>query len=234
MIPVLTLLLHQDQHLSQAAAMIVNFFVAAPAAMRHHRARAVPVRAVTRTMPAGLLMIMIGVEASNHIDGRMLMKLFGAFLVYVVIVNVRKLFGAGSREDDQAVRDGWIRCSAVGTIAGFAAGLLGIGGGIIAVPLFQRLCHLPLRRSIAASAAVMCVTSMLGAVRKNLALSDLTDLAGVHLDPMQSLLIAACLAPTAIIGGVYGAGLTHSLPLRWVRLAFVILLAVASVRFLTA
>jgi uncharacterized membrane protein YfcA len=185
-------------------------------------------------MPAGRVMIVVGVEASNMIDGRMLMKLFGAFLVYVVVVNVRKLFGAASREDDEAMRDGWARCSTVGSVAGFAAGLLGIGGGIIAVPLFQRLCHLPLRRAIAASAAVMCVTSMLGAVRKNLALADLTDLAQVPLDPMQSLLIAACLAPTAVVGGLYGAGLTHSLPLRWVRLAFVILLAVASVRFLTA
>ena len=122
--------------------------------------------------------------------------------------------------------------STAGIVTGFAAGLLGIGGGIIAVPLLQRLCHLPLRRAIACSAALMCITAAVGAVRKNLALAGLVTADGLHLDPQESLLIAACLAPTAIVGGLIGAGLTHSMPLRWLRLAFIALMSLGCLKFL--
>ena len=37
-IPVLTLLLNKDQHLSQATAMIINVLVAAASLLQHHRA----------------------------------------------------------------------------------------------------------------------------------------------------------------------------------------------------
>ena len=71
-----------------------------------------------------------------------------------------------------------------------------------------------------------------GAVRKNLALASLPPLDGVTLDPQDSLLIAACLAPTAVIGGLLGAGLTHSLPLPWIRAVLMLLLGIASAKLL--
>ncbi|MHC4947395.1 MAG: TSUP family transporter, partial [Planctomycetota bacterium] len=61
MIPVLTLVLHRNQHLSQAAAMIVNIFVAVPAALRHHRAEAIQWDVAARMLPAALLFILVGV-----------------------------------------------------------------------------------------------------------------------------------------------------------------------------
>ena len=62
-IPVLTLLMHTNQHLSQAAAMIINVFVAAPALLAHIRAKAVRWDVVARMLPFGLVFILIGVEA---------------------------------------------------------------------------------------------------------------------------------------------------------------------------
>jgi uncharacterized membrane protein YfcA len=229
MIPVLTLIFRHDQHLSQAAAMIVNIFVSAPAMLRHQRAGAIRWRIGIRMLPAGLIFIVVGVEVSNHLDGRILERLFGIFLIYVIYSNVEKLIGGRIVPDDHPSRGTWPRASGVGTIMGFAAGLLGIGGGVIAVPLLQRLCHLPLRQCIALSATAMCITVPVGAILKNIELPNVVDVA----DPIvTSLTIAACFAPTAIIGSIIGAGLTHSLPLRWVRIALVVLLCVACVKFL--
>ncbi len=115
---------------------------------------------------------------------------------------------------------------------GFAAGLLGIGGGPIAVPLLQWICHLPLRQAIAASSAVMCLTSLLGAVLKNLSLDQVTEANGNVHHLTESLLLAACLAPTAMVGALVGAGLTHTLPVRLVRLAFILLMVWASAQML--
>ncbi|MCP3902500.1 MAG: sulfite exporter TauE/SafE family protein [Planctomycetes bacterium] len=227
MIPVLTLVLRHDQHVSQAAAMIVNVFVAVPGVFRHHLARAIEWRVVRRMIPAGLVFILVGVALSNTLDGPLLGTVFGVFLLtYLVGARVLGLLRPGSPVEDAPPRAGWLHTGGVGAIAGLAAGLLGIGGGVIAVPLLNLVCRLPLRRAIAASATMMCVTSVFGAAAKNATLPSL------DLDVTQSLLIAACLVPTAIAGGLYGAGLTHRLPLGWVRLVLHVLLLVAAIKFL--
>lgn len=234
MIPVLTLLLGRDQHLAQAAAMIANVCVAVPATIRHHRARSVPWPLVVRMIPASLIAILLGVAASNLMPATWLMRCFGFFLLWVVAVNVRKLIGAASRVADPASPPPtWTAAGLCGGIMGFAAGLLGIGGGIIAVPLLQRIARLPLRAAIGASAAAMCVSAPIGAWRKTVALPHVLGETTAQAS-WEAVTIAACLAPSAILGGLIGATLTHRLPLRWIRLVLVILLLIAGYRFLTA
>lgn len=234
MIPVLTVILRRDYQLSQAVAMIVNVFVSLPALIQHHRAKAVRWDIMGRMLPAGLVLILIGVEASNHLDGEVLKKLFAVFLIYMIADNMYHMASNKSEPEPHEHRAGWLNSSAIGGLTGFVAGILGIGGGNIAVPLLQRFARLPLRQCIATAAAFMCVSASIGAVRKNLTLSHLVDSQGVNLglDYQQSLQITAFLAPTAIIGGLFGGKLTHALPLNWVRLAFIVLLAWASAEML--
>jgi uncharacterized protein len=233
MIPVLTLLLHRNHHISQAVAMIINLFVSLPALLQHHRAKAVRWDVMLRMLPFGLVFILIGLEASNRFEGDRLEKMFGVFLIWVIWNNIYSLISKADepRVDQHCVT--WPRIAFVGSITGFMAGLLGIGGGIVAVPLLQRACKLPLRQCIATTAAVMCVTATIGAIRKNYTLIYLTDQPGIDANSWkESLLIAACLAPTAVIGGLLGGRLTHALPLSWVRVAFILLMSWASLNML--
>lgn len=223
-IPLLTLLLHLNQHLSQAVAMITNVFVTVPALLQHHRAKAVRWDVMRRMLPLGLVGILIGVEASNRVDGELLKRFFGVFLIYMIVINVRQLLSRKPEPQLDQQRIDWLRVSSVGGTTGFMAGLLGIGGGNIAVPLLQRLANLPLRQCIATAAAFMCISASIGAIRKNMSLHQLTDAAGMPLDWQESVQIAAFIAPTAVLGGFIGAKLTHILPLHWVRMAFILLL----------
>jgi hypothetical protein len=167
-------------------------------------------------------------------DGTILMRIFGAFLLYVIAYNVVRLRDSPDDAVVAATRAAWRSSSVVGGSMGLVAGLLGVGGGIVSTPLLQRIGRLPLRQAIATSSAVMCLTAAVGAVRKNAALAGLVDPSGAPLGvgPADSLLLAACLAPTATLGALLGAGLTHTLPLRWVRLAFILLMGWASARML--
>ncbi|MCP3905656.1 MAG: sulfite exporter TauE/SafE family protein [Planctomycetes bacterium] len=226
-IPVLTLLVDRNQHVAQAAAMIVNVFIAVPALYRHLRAGAVRWEVAARMLPFGILLVLAGVEASNRVDAVILQRLFGIFLVYIVIFKLRQLYLDRKRTERPAPRLGWAQLGFVGGATGFMAGLLGIGGGPVSVPLLQRICRLPLRESIGGAAALMCLTAAFGAVSKNVALGSL----GLSLN--DSLALAAALAPTALIGALIGAGLTHDLPLRWVRVAFLVLIAWAGAVMLT-
>ena len=126
---------------------------------------------------------------------------------------------------------------AVGGIMGGTAGLMGVGGGALAVPLQQTLIGLPLRKCIANSSAVICVSAAVGALYKNATLAGRVgpevavalEAAGrPPIDWRTGLVLGLLLAPTAWAGGRLGAALTHRLPLRTIRVAFIALMVVAA------
>jgi len=240
MIPTLVILFGQDrvagmnQHLYQASAMAVNVAVALPAAWRHRRAGTMRWGVLKWLMPAALGCIFVGVWLSNLVtDPVWLGRLLAGFQVYVIVVNVQKLMGSrGGGADRAAQADGVdqrgelagrdrVRAGGIGAAMGTAAGLLGIGGGGLAVPMQQVWLRLPLRVCIANSSAVICLTAGFGAVAK---MSTLP----AGLSAATAGTIAAVLAPTAIVGGLLGASLTHRLPLGVVRVVFIGLMAVAA------
>ena len=239
MIPGLAILFSFDrtpepnQHLFQAAAMIVNVVVSVPATLRHRKADALVADALVWMLPAALVCVVVGVWLSNlpifegTDGGRWLGRLLAVFLVYVMVLNVLKLRERSPAQNVDGRRVTPVRGSAVGAVMGTIAGLLGIGGGAIAVPLQQLLLKLPLRQCIGNSSAIICVSATVGAIYKNATLAQ--HVSGTSpVDWRMSLVIAAMLAPTAWAGARLGASLTHRLPLRQVRLAFIVLMAVAA------
>lgn len=228
MIPAMAFLFHtrpwDSQHLYQAAAMVVNVVVAAPAARRHRRANAVPMGFVRFFLPAVMVFMIVGVLLSNLFAGEALRRVFGVFLLYVV---GNTLWAILRRRHDHPLHHARIdptRSLSIGAATGTVGGLLGIGGGIVSVPLAQIVCHLPLRSAIAASATAMVYSSTLGAALKLGTLDRHGD------DWRRALLIAAALAPTALLGGHLGAGLTHRAPVNVMRIILAAVLLVMAAR----
>lgn len=233
MIPVMAMLFGQtkiagfNQHLYQAAAMIVNVAVVVPAAIRHRKAGAIQPNVLKLIMPFALVFILVGVWLSNRpffhdSDGATrLGRVLAMGLVYIIAMNIRRLINPRTDVADNG-RTTPLRGGLVGTVMGLVAGLMGVGGGGVAVPLQQQVMRLPLRNCIANSTAIICLTAGFGAVYKN------ATLAGHGLDWRASLVLAALLAPTAVLGGYLGGKLTHTLPLKAVRIAFIGLMCVAA------
>ncbi len=231
-IPALAITFGPNQHLYQAAAMIMNVLVAFAGAVRHYRARAIRWDVVRRMLPAGIAFILLGVTISNKIESRPLQVGFGLFLLYTLVVETISLVRRSPEVDTGDERVGPVRCGIVGSLMGLVAGLLGIGGGGVTVPLLRRVCHLSLKPAIATSAAVMCVTAIFGAIHKNATLPSHLGPDGAPLQISQSLLMAACMAPTGIIGGVIGAGWTHRFPIVVVKVAFIGMVFFAALKML--
>ncbi|NUQ64233.1 MAG: sulfite exporter TauE/SafE family protein [Pirellulales bacterium] len=221
-----------DQHLIQAAAMICNVFVVAPSVLPHWRARAVMPSVVVGLIPSALVGMLTGVAVSNSSsfareNGVYLAMILAGFLLYVAVYNTMRLFSQVDLErgfDPEKRFPTW-RVVAVGIPMGFAAGLLGIGGGALAVPIQQLVLRLPLRRAIANSAVTIVVVSCIGAIHKNITLPN----HGVSI--LASIQLAAMLIPTAILGSYVGGMLTHTLPRRALRVVFVIFMT--SMAYLT-
>lgn len=246
MIPALTEVWGPNQHLYQAAAMIVNFFVVVPAVIRHRQAKAIEPAIVARLIPLAVVAVVIGVVMSElpvftGANEPFLRGLFGGFLMLVAFLELYRLWRDGrktrlatsstasnpQRDDADSPANkphGWLRIAAVAIPTGLIAGLLGVGGGLVAVPLQRRLLGIDIRHAIANSATLIIATSLIGALVKNYAYLSHSGSAA------RPLFLAAVLVPGAVLGSLYGSRLTHHLPIRTVKLAFLLLLLVAAWR----
>lgn len=125
---------------------------------------------------------------------------------------------AGLSGDDYAVRN--LGRGVVGsTGAGLASALLGIGGGIIKVPLMHLAMGVPLRVATATSNLMIGITAAASAV---------IYLFRGEIDPYVA-------GPTAIgvfVGATIGSRVAHRIDLKYLRLLFVIVLAYTAVQML--
>jgi len=226
MLPALAALNPDDSahHLHMAAAMAVNVFVAVPATLRHHKAGAIRRDLVRTLLPVMSIAIIAGVLVSNLLEGRSLKMLLAIFIAAYCLNNLLHLARRTPEHDGDGERVSRLRLALIGGFVGMVAGLLGIGGGVLMVPLLQVVCRIRLRHAIAASAAVMCLTATVGATMKVATLPHLGQ------SPLDAMWLVLAMGPAAVLGATVGAMLTHALPVRIVRLAVSLLLLVAAAR----
>jgi hypothetical protein len=229
MIPGMVLLFGSaQQHLYQASAMIVNFFVVAPAVLQHRQAHAT-LRPITRwTVPSAVVGSIAGVYLSElkvfKGSGQGYLQItFALFLAYAIVYNLVRLRSKHRLprmgEADAARLSKTKIVGLVGLPAGLAGGLLGVGGGLMAVPTQQVFLKVPLTNAIANSASTILWSSVVGAIVKLWHLSD-------HgFRPAQSCLIAACLIPSAMLGSWITSQKVHQWPVGVIRTAFALLMA---------
>lgn len=211
-------------HLYMAAAMTVNVAVSVPAATRHHRHRAIRTDLLPMLLVSTAAAIVVGVLVGNRVPGNRLKLLLAGFVGLYCIFNVVRLVRRTPEHPREAERTSRLNLVISGAGTGLIGGLLGLGGGVLLVPMLQMLCRVPLRASIATSSAVICLTAVVGAGLKLASLADLGQSA------RQALVLALLMAPTAVLGGHLGARLTHALPIRAVRLFITVALAYAAWR----
>ena len=230
MLPALGLLLgytgesKPEHHMYMAAAMAVNSIVAFASTRKHRKAGAIEPRITRRLTPPMFVGILGGVLLSNVMDGNTLKLSLVGFLwlycAYAIITTVRKL----PEPDPDHMRLGWLWIGGIGGLTGVLAGLLGIGGGIVMVPLMILMAKVPVRKAVAASAWVMQITAPAGALVK---LATLGEHGQSWVDALK---LAGPMAVGAMVGASIGAELTHRLKLPYLRLAIATILAAASAK----
>jgi uncharacterized membrane protein YfcA len=242
MIPALALLLgdawgRDSFHAYNLASIMTAIVLSIPAAVRHSRERAVIYRMLPAVIPLALVGVVGGVLLAGQLTGehtRTLKRIFGGFLEFVVLVSVI--------QEWRAIRGEPHLCNAcplptrrtliglvVGLPSGIIAGLLGVGGGIWAVPAQSLLLGVRIRQAIATSTVMIIAIAIAASVGRSLDLARLENQPPLH---HVAWWLALWLAPGALVGGWIGAGLTHRVPVRWLRYIFQALLAVTGVKLI--
>ena len=184
---------------------------------------------------------LLGGSIAFLLDERLISILFAGLLAYVAVTMARARPWAPSEAPaaldpaaetgptqatmvDQLSGDGYrvrnLRLGAVGaTGAGVVSALLGIGGGIVKVPLMHLAMGIPLRVATATSNLMIGITA---------AASTVIYVLHGGIDPYVA-------GPTAIgvfLGATAGSRLGHRVDLRLLRMLFVVVLAYTAVQML--
>lgn len=171
---------------------------------------------------SGAAMAVVGALVSDAVEGRVLMVLTAVVMLWaggsvVWRLRVPGRTGAGVADDADDVPEAPdALVAALGAGAGFIAGLLGVGGGIVIVPVLSGPLRLPMRSAVASS-LVAVATFQVPALVTHIWLG--------HVDWM----IAVPLALGVVPGAQVGARLTIAASDRTVRALFGMLVVVMAV-----
>lgn len=252
-IPLATIFISPDKQQLQCAAMLCNVAVASTAYRRYLMAGKIEWTFARRIVPAAIIAVLAGVAASTVIDASSFRVMFAAFLLVVAVREFRLLAIGSEHAPDDARELSPARGAGIGAIMGFLSGLLGIGGGVVGVPLMRAWARIPMKRAVVTSVCTMVPLAMVGATMKSITLWNTPiDANGATMSTLAAgsaatttstaassatipsnalipaLWIAACLIPTAMVGSWIGATINVRVTgkaVRWVLATYLPLAA---------
>lgn len=153
LVPLLALLLGMGQLEAQGLTLAVLLLpIGLPAVVAYHRRFPVPWALVGLVVAGFLPGVLAGSSLAVHLPDRPLRALF---VLLLLAVAWRGLRGGRGAEADAGPERSRLHALWIGAVAGVAAGLLGIGGGLVLVPLLTGVLRLSQHRAQGASLAVL-------------------------------------------------------------------------------
>lgn len=117
----------------------------------------VQTRTAVITASAGGLFAVLGALTTQLVNGQLLLIATAAF---IFVLSIRMLPGKKEPRGEQRLPPTVAVLLAVGAVSGFVAGLLGIGGGVILVPVLSGLLRFPIKTALGTSLAVVAAQAI--------------------------------------------------------------------------
>jgi hypothetical protein len=182
----------------------------------YRRAGQLDFRAVRWAALPGAAGAAAGAALTGVIDAHILLLATAALIAWQAIRVGR---GAGARDPDQPeARPSRGALAATGVVAGLASGLLGIGGGVVLVPVMTGVLHMPLKRVLGTSLVIIAVMVVPGTI---------VHAALGHINWAVCLWLSIGSIPGAIVGSRW----TVRVKERTLRLAVAVLLSAVSIAY---
>lgn len=175
-------------HAAMATALLLNAVALAVASIRNARRGFIDYRLGLPILIVAAALSPLGAWVSQGLERRTLLALFVLFLLFAAVMMLRG--PPRSRGDRASARSAALFGSAVGAVAGFVGGLLGVGGGNVIAPALVTAGVEPRRASATTSFAV--VFSSLAGFLGHVSLSGM--------DPAVVGVTAGCSATGALLG----------------------------------
>ncbi len=217
-VPIFTLLLLLPIDIGVGTSLLVVFFNSISTNYAYFKQKRVDYKtgAIMLAVSAPMSIVgslMTGLVADSFTDGQRIMTVIfyiGLFIISLVIMFKgkgnglsEKQFACNSRWDIRRVltdRDdtkfeyafNWVKVLPIAGLAGFVSGFLGLGGGVVQVPMLYGVCGMPMHVTVATSGFIILFNSITGVATK-LFMNDI------------DLVVGLIFAAGTIIGAQVGA-----------------------------
>ena len=109
----------------------------------------------------GIVGGILGGLIASMLPTQILKIIFGCLLLFIAI---RNLMSADKKTSKARAKFNLINIAVVGVLVGISSGLLGVGGGVFAVPLLSILFGFTLREAIGTSSIFIAITAIGGVI----------------------------------------------------------------------
>jgi uncharacterized membrane protein YfcA len=209
-----------DPTIAIRIAFGTNLLVVLPTAfsgaMTHHRKGAVLWKAGVFFGTAGAIGAFFGAFIASHLPGKALTVAFG---IAVILGAIRMLTAKPPKiaEKPSASIATFILW---GIPLGIVSGIIGIGGGVLMIPIMVYFLRFKMHQAVGTSTALMIFTAVGGSLSyliNGLGVEGLPPYSTGYLNWLQWILLAGCSVPLAIVG----AKTAHLLPAKQLRYIFI-------------
>ena len=214
MTPGIQVLLGARPIVALATPLPAIFPTAATGAYTYHRSGELDVRAALWMAVPGVAAAAGGAALTDVVDTHLLLVVTAALLGYQA-VGILRGRNAMRLERERAVP--LIGYAGIGVVAGFVSGLLGIGGGLVMVPLMAGVLGMPLKRALGTSLLAIVVLVVPGTV---------VHAAFGHIDWAICAVATVGAVPGARLGAKLALG-TRERTLRLLVGSFLLIVAIA-------
>jgi len=207
--------------------LLVILFNSLSGTWRHHKLGAVNWRVAVVMGITGMVFAYAGATLAARLPGEALRIAFG---VIVLLTAVRMLTSRAMQTEREPVTNPWI-WFAWAIPLGLLCGTLGLGGGVVAVPIMVLALRFPIHNAVATSLAMIIFNSVGGVVGYVINGQGVPGLPPYSIGYVN-LLSAFLLIVSSFVMVQVGAIVAHKLPGKRLRLIFIVLMLYIGLRMI--
>jgi len=209
-----------DPTIAIRIAFGTNLLVVLPTAfsgaMTHHKKGAVLWKAGVTLGITGAIGAFFGAFIASHLPGRVLTIAFGI----AVILGALRMLTAKPPKINEEPSESVAAFILWGIPLGVVSGIVGIGGGVLMIPIMVFFLKFKMHQAVGTSTALMIFTAIGGSLSfliNGLGVQGLPPYSTGYINWLQWILLAACSIPLAVVG----AKTAHILPAKQLKYLFI-------------
>ena len=212
-------------HLALGTSIASIVFTSISSLRAHHKHGAVRWDILRSAIPGLVLGTLFGTFVADQLKSKYLAIFFVIFVYYSAVQMFANVKPKPTRQ-----LPGKIGMTVVAIIVGIVSSLVGVGGGVMTIPLMS-LCNVPMRQSIGTSAALGLPIAIAGTVG-----FIVTGLGKDHLPPLSVGYVYLPALVGIVIGTFvtvpWGAKAAHTLPVTTLKKIFAVILFILATKML--
>jgi len=207
--------------------LLVVFPTALSGSLRHHKKSAVLWKQAVILGLTSVAFTFAGAWVASNLPGSILKIIFGS----AILLGALRMATAHPIRVKGEPHSNFLTYIFLGMVFGFVTGLIGIGGGVLMVPLMVIFLNYHMHEAVATSTAVMVFTSLGGAIAYmlyGLNVSGLPPYSVGYVNLLQWALLASTSIPMAQVG----AHVAHKIHPKWLKWIFIAVMVYMGIKMI--